>query len=102
MHRGNLLRFCALLDARIALAPNARVLAMREVEAILHDALDLPKAERARLVEKLTESLGPKLGAAEAWAAEISKRIERLREAPASTVTADDLPTRGGARGPGG
>jgi len=92
---GNLLRFCAMNGSRNALAHGGSVQAMREVEAILNDALDLPKAERARLVEKLTESLGPALGVAEAWAAEISQRIDRLREAAAAAAAeSDDVPTR--------
>ena len=95
MDHGNLLRFCVFsrLETRFPTVIRC-VPAMREVDAILHDALGLPKAERAQLVEKLTESLGPALGVAEAWAAEISRRIERLRDAAAQAASTDDVPSR--------
>lgn len=91
----------AYFRARTAVADDDRVVEMREVEAILHDALGLPKAERARLVEKLTESLGPALGVAEAWATEISRRIELFRDAAAQAASADEVPTRTQLRVPG-
>lgn len=69
---------------------------MREADAILNEALELPNAERAELALKLTASLDPEPepGAGDAWAAEISRRIERLRNGTAQTVSADEALAR--------
>ena len=69
---------------------------MRESDAILHDALELPEPERARLALKLAESLepAPTPGAPEAWAREVARRIERLRDGTARTVRSDDALAR--------
>ena len=73
---------------------------MREPDAILHDALELPETERARLALKLAESLkpAPRPDAPEAWAAEITRRIERLRDGTARTIGSDDALARARAR----
>lgn len=65
---------------------------MREPESILHDALELPEVERGRLALRLAESLdpAPEPDAAQAWATEIARRIERLRDGTARTVSSDD------------
>jgi putative addiction module component (TIGR02574 family) len=73
---------------------------MREPDAIFHDALALPESDRARLALKLAESLDPPphADAPRAWAAEITRRIERLRDGTAKTVTAEDALARARAR----
>jgi len=73
---------------------------MREPEAILHDALELPETDRARLALKLAESLEPTPDptAPDAWAVEISRRIERLRDGTASTMSSDEAIARARAR----
>jgi hypothetical protein len=65
---------------------------MRAADSILAEALELPEDERARVALLLSESLAgtPDVGAAEAWAGEIARRVERLRDGSAHTVTADE------------
>jgi len=72
---------------------------MRVSDSILAEALKLPEEERARVALRLSESLSePDAGAAEAWAGEIARRIERLRDGSARTVTADEALSRAQAR----
>lgn len=73
---------------------------MRETDAILNEALKLPENERARLALRLTESLGsaPEPNAERAWAAEIARRIERLREGTAGLIGSDVALERARAR----
>jgi hypothetical protein len=73
---------------------------MRTSDSILAEALELPEEERARVALRLSESLSgmPDAGAAEAWAGEIARRIERLRDGSARTVTADEALSRARAR----
>jgi Putative addiction module component len=63
---------------------------MGSAESILAEALELSEDDRARVALRLCESLSgsPDLGSDEAWALEIAKRIERLRDGTARTVTA--------------
>ena len=69
---------------------------MRASDSILEAALELPEEERARVALRLSESLSgaPDAGAAEAWAGEIARRIKRLRDGSARTVTADEALAR--------
>ena len=69
---------------------------MRETDAILHEALELPEGERTRLALKLGESLDPtsEPGAPDAWVAEIARRLERLRDGTARTMSSDDALAR--------
>ncbi len=64
---------------------------MRETDAILNEALKLPEDERARLALRLSESLGapPEPNAERAWAGEIARRIERLRDGTARVISSD-------------
>ena len=64
---------------------------MRELDSLLAEALDLPEDQRALLALRLAKSLGPTPApdAQDAWAKEIARRIERLREGSASTVTTE-------------
>ncbi len=73
---------------------------MRESDAILHEALELPEPERALLALRLAESLDPEPapGASEAWATEVARRIERLRGGNARTITSDDALAKARAR----
>ena len=72
---------------------------MRTSDAIL-EALKLPEEERARVALRLSESLSglPDVHAQEAWAGEISRRIARLNDGTARTVTADEALSRARAR----
>ena len=73
---------------------------MRASDSILAEALKLPEEERARVALRLSESLSepPDADAAAAWAGEIARRIERLRDGSARTVTADEALSRAQAR----
>ena len=73
---------------------------MRTSDAILEEALKLPEEERARVALRLSESLSglPDVHAQEAWAGEISRRIARLNDGTARTVTADEALSRARAR----
>ena len=65
---------------------------MRPSDALLAEALQLPNEERARLALRLAESLDRAGGAdsEDAWAREVSRRIERLREGTAQTMSGAD------------
>lgn len=65
---------------------------MRQLELLLAEALNLPEDQRAQLALRLAESLepAPASSAQEAWAREITRRVERLRAGTARTVTAED------------
>lgn len=54
------------------------------------EALQLPEKERPRVAVRLSESLSgrPDVHAHEAWAGEIARRIARLYDGTARTVTA--------------
>lgn len=69
---------------------------MRAADSIIAEALEFPEDERARVALRLSESLSctPDVGAAEAWAGEITRRIERLRDGSARTVTAGEALSR--------
>jgi len=70
--------------------------AMRRMDSILEEALQLPEDERARVALRLSESLSgtPDANAVSAWAHEITRRIERLRDGSARTVTTDEALSR--------
>jgi putative addiction module component (TIGR02574 family) len=74
--------------------------AMHASDAILAEALKLPEEERARVALRLSESLSglPDVRANEAWAGEIARRIARLHDGTARTVTADEALSRARAR----
>ena len=63
------------------------------LEAIERDALALPAAQRARLVDKLCESLGETCRTIwdEAWLAEIESRRGALLEGKAKVVAGDQV-----------
>jgi len=73
---------------------------MRTADVILEEALKLPEEERARMALRLSESLSgrPDDRAHEAWAGEITRRIARLNDGTARTVTADEALSRARAR----
>lgn len=52
-----------------------------EADGILRELLKLPADERARVAAELLASLdgAPDLGAAEAWAAEIDRRVRQVQ-----------------------
>jgi hypothetical protein len=64
---------------------------MRAVDSILAEALEFLEEEKARVALRLSESLSgmPDMGAAEAWAGEITRRIEKLWDGSARTLTTD-------------
>jgi putative addiction module component (TIGR02574 family) len=64
---------------------------MRTSDSLLAEALQLPEQERARLALRLAESLDRAAGAdsEDAWASEVSRRIERLRAGTVQTVSAE-------------
>ncbi|MEP7009051.1 MAG: addiction module protein [Acidobacteriota bacterium] len=73
---------------------------MQASDAIIEEALKLPEGERARVALRLSESLSgtPDIRAEKAWAGEIARRIARLHEGTAQTVTADEALSRARAR----
>ncbi len=73
---------------------------MKEAEAILAEAMDLPEEDRARLALRLAESLGPAPapGAEQAWASEIARRVERLRAGTAPTMPGREAVAKARAR----
>jgi len=73
---------------------------MASADSILAQALELPEDERARVALRLAESLSgpPDPDAEEAWSREIARRIERLRDGTARTVSADVAFERAHAR----
>ncbi|HXU32775.1 MAG TPA: addiction module protein [Thermoanaerobaculia bacterium] len=73
---------------------------MQASEALLEEALKLPEPERARVALRLSESLSglPDVHPHEAWAGEIGRRIARLNDGTARTVTAAEALLRARAR----
>ena len=73
---------------------------MRSPDSLLAEALELPEDERARLALRLAESLDPgeDTNSEEAWAREIARRIERLRDGTARTVSGQDALAQARAR----
>jgi len=69
---------------------------MRAADVILEEALKLPEEERARVALRLSESLSgrPDDRAHEAWSGEITRRIARLNDGTARTVTVDEALSR--------
>jgi hypothetical protein len=69
---------------------------MRTTEALLDEALGLPEDERALLAFRLAESLhgSPQPDTEKAWAGEIARRLQRLREGSARVVSAADALAR--------
>ena len=57
-------------------------------EALLKEAKALPEDKRAILVQELNATLAPP-GAEEAWATEVTRRVEDLRSGKVETVPAD-------------
>lgn len=73
------------------------------LEQVLAKALELPESERAELAHDLVISLDgkPDFAAADAWDAEIHKRVMEIDEGTAPLVDADEVLGRipAGARG---
>ncbi len=65
---------------------------MRNSQALLDEALKLPDDERALLALRLAESLAgaPEPESEAAWAKEITRRIERLRDGSARVLSGAD------------
>ena len=62
------------------------------IENITHDALTLPETERACLAQTLLRSLEPaEEGVEEEWAAEVGRRLERVRKGTAQGRPADEV-----------
>jgi len=62
------------------------------LEQITHDALTLSDQARARLAHALLQSLdesGDESGVEEAWEAEVTRRLERVRQGTATGRPAD-------------
>jgi putative addiction module component (TIGR02574 family) len=56
------------------------------IEAIEAEALQLPAAERARLVERLIASLDADPGVEEAWAAEVERRNAEIESGSVALI----------------
>lgn len=62
------------------------------IEKITLDALTLPETDRAHLAQTLLRSLEPvEEGVEEAWAAEVGRRLERVRQGTAKGRPADEV-----------
>jgi putative addiction module component (TIGR02574 family) len=61
-------------------------------ETLLKEALDLPPAERAALVDRLLSSLDqPDEAIDDLWRKEIAARLQAYRSGVAATVSAEDI-----------
>lgn len=60
-------------------------------DVLLHQALDLPPSQRARLAQVLLDSLEANEEIDSAWDAEIRRRLDGLREGSATLVSSEDL-----------
>ena len=69
---------------------------MRTSEALLDEALKLPDDERALLALRLAESLAgaPDPESEAAWANEIARRVERLRDGSARLLSGTEALAR--------
>lgn len=65
---------------------------MTAAEAVLHDALALPPKDRAELASRLLESLDEvrEPGAEDLWAAEITRRVEEVRNGTVIPISAEE------------
>lgn len=61
------------------------------LEKVQHEALSLPGEERARLAERLWESLGEGEPLSEAWLVEIERRREEIRAGRIKPVPGEDV-----------
>jgi putative addiction module component (TIGR02574 family) len=59
-----------------------------EVEAV---ALQLPRAERARLAERLIASLDEDLAIEDRWKEEVRRRVEELRSGAVPSIPGDQV-----------
>lgn len=83
-------RSCCILDQR----HSKRELSLMfiTVEQITHEALTLPETERAHLAQTLLQSLdSAEEGVEQAWATEVSSRVERVHEGTAQGRPADEV-----------
>lgn len=65
------------------------------IDVLLNDAMELEPEERAELAERLLSSLEPEdADVAEAWRAEIQKRIAELDSGAVETVSATEARRR--------
>lgn len=71
-----------------------------QLESITNAAMTLPERERAKLARDLVASLdGPAdIGVAEAWDAEICRRIKDIDSGKAELLSADEAISRARAR----
>lgn len=60
-------------------------------DVLLHQALDLPPSQRARLAQVLLDSLEANEEIDSAWDEEIRLRLDGLREDSATLVSSEDL-----------
>ena len=62
------------------------------IERITHEALTLTERERAHLAQTLLQSLEPaEEGVEQAWATEVGRRLERVRQGTAQGRPADEV-----------
>ena len=60
-------------------------------EQIEAEARRLPREERARLAEALISSLDEEVEVERAWADEIRRRVQELRNGTVETISAEDV-----------
>ena len=62
------------------------------IEQLTHEALTLSETERAHLAQTLLQSLEPaEEGVEQAWAIEVGRRLERLRQGVAQGRPVDEV-----------
>jgi putative addiction module component (TIGR02574 family) len=64
---------------------------MSDEDAIEAAALRLPRAERARLAERLIASLGPDPEAEAKWKTEVCRRVEELRSGAVASIPGEQV-----------
>ncbi|KAI5915422.1 addiction module protein [Thauera sp. 2A1] len=75
---------------------------MSTLERIAAEAMNLPAADRWRLVERLMSSLESDDEIARAWAEEVERRIDAFERGDTSATPVDDVIAAGRARIGGG
>jgi putative addiction module component (TIGR02574 family) len=60
-------------------------------DLLLHQALDLPPSQRARIAQALLESLETNEEVDVAWDAEIRRRLDGLQAGSATLVSSEEL-----------
>jgi putative addiction module component (TIGR02574 family) len=64
---------------------------MAQSDVLLHQALELPPSQRARLIQALLESLESSDEIDRSWDEEIARRLDRVRDGSATLIASDDL-----------